>query len=181
MRSEMGMMLVVLGSMVFAACDPLPEWQEQSDYSVTMGYGWDEFTSYDELGELQLQRGFQGGQHLNASLRATGVQDLNGLVCTLWVVDPTAAEEEQVVIEPHITECEFMTVGEMFAYQTVPEGMDPDTAFMPNLSIYVESPSAVLDRNLELRVEVVSPGGETGRAWYNGDVTWMPEPEFDDI
>ena len=181
MNKMWGVMGLVVG-LSAAGRDPIPEWEEQSDYTLSLGYGWDIYTSYDDLGELQLQRGFQGGQHLNASVRAheDQVGQINNLTCTTWLVDKSKSEDDNVVIEPYTEECEFMTVQDMF-YDEVPEDVAPGTLFLPWLQLYVESPNVVLGKELELRVEIASPDGQIGRAWFNGPVTWMPEGDGVDL
>ncbi len=176
-NAYLGVWALVIGG---AACDPLPAWEQTSDYPLTLGTGWDEYETYDELGELPMMRGFQGGQHFNVSLRATDIDAGVEHTCIMWAVDPDAADEHTALIEPVTEPCEFVTADEVF-YGSQPDDLDPDMVFLPYLRLVVESPSDVLDRTVELRVQIESGDGRVGRAWAQQPVVWGPDPEdYDD-
>jgi len=141
-----------------------------------MGLGYLDYTTYEALGELQIEAGWQGSQHINVSLRATGVDELEGYTCSMWLVDRSDQDRGVVVVPPEPAECEYIPLEDMYPGD-VPDDVDVDTVFMPWHQLIIEEPSDIIDRTLELRVSVRAEEGRTGRAWFNGPVTWMPEAD----
>lgn len=180
MRQMLSLLAVLTGTVLSVASSPvITDWTEQSDYPLTVGIGWDDYTTYDDLGELQMEQGFQGGQHFNASLRATGLGAVDGVGCTVWLVDPALPEDENVVVEPSFQTCDFETPEELY-YETASELPD-DLTVLPGFRLVVDDPDALLGRELELRVQIDGPGEQVGRAWSRGVVTWMPNPYEGDL
>lgn len=160
--------LAVLASVATLPTPPPPEWVEATDFELVVGQGWEEYDPYEAGEGLPLEPGFQGGQHVNVSLRAKGVEPFVDMNVTVWLV--RAADDELLAGPETFTES---FEDSLSGYDVeLPEGV----VALPWLRLLVEDPDRVVGEEVELRVQVDPGDGRTGRAWFRGTGEWGPAP-----
>lgn len=166
------MSAATLLSVASAPVEPNPEgWEERTDFPVDVGFGWQPWVSYHEYGELPMERGFQGGQHINASIRTYGLEPQPGAyICSIDLVGPSGEADGFDDING---DCEVGTPAELEI--SAPADLAEDSVIAPWLRLVV--PGDLDGQERELRVQIETPDGQIGRAWVKAPVTWMPTCE----
>lgn len=135
----------------------LPE-EERQDFPVVLGTGEGEFLSLDEGDPLILTRGFQGLQHVAASVRAWEIPEERYPVA----VDLLRVSDGASVAEPASTRVPLL------------EAPGEEYVEIVGLRAVVEDPSDIVGQEARLRVTVEGPGGLTSVASHVGVVEWAP-------
>ncbi|MFZ9887462.1 MAG: hypothetical protein ACO3JL_08155 [Myxococcota bacterium] len=148
----------------FTACDPVPVFTGDQDFPLAVGIGTGPLTVYNAGDPLPLERGFQGGQHINAVLQSPGLGEQTG-DSVLWLID----EQEQLLFRAAQAQVSFAPA--VAAGANAPE----NTTSEAYGRLLIESPGDVLGRELELRVHVVLSDGRTAQVAHRGPVEWLAE------
>jgi hypothetical protein len=149
-----------------AAPDPEPAIGPNTPVTLEVGIGFYCFDPYVDGQPILLQHGWQGGQHLNTTVIATGLEAFADDTLRMWAEDPageviagiteiTASFEPPVDLEP-----------------APPEG----SVVMRGPYLFVPEADPLLDaETVTLHIEVLTGDGRKGAWSATGDVVWMPD------
>lgn len=174
-RRFVGLIVVALTLLATVATLPItppPEWVYDSAVPLDVGIGVGPLDFYEEGDPVPMERGFQGGQHVNALLRAEGLSGGEQGEAVLWIV--SADDGTTVLAGPLSTEIVFQT-GD--GYDLPADG----NLYAYTRTLIVDQPNAILDREVELRVQVTFVDGSIGRAWHRGVGAWLPDDYRDSL
>lgn len=174
-RRPLGVVVVVLTLLATVATLPItppPEWLYESAVPLDVGIGLGPLDFYEEGDPVPMERGFQGGQHVNALLRAEGLSGGEEGEAVLWIV--SADDDAAVLAGPLSTEVVFQTAD---GYDLPADGK----IYAYTRTLIVDNPDAILDREVELRVQVSLTDGRVARAWHRGVGAWLPDDYRDSL
>lgn len=169
-RKVFGLFVVVLACLSTLATlptPPPPEWAYESAFAFEVGVGSGALEVYEEGDPVPVESGFQGGQHVNASLRTVELEDGAEGMYTAWLV---AADGETVIDEPVSFDAVFYA----------DPGRSGGHVYVYGGRVIVEQTDLIIGQDVELRVQVTLSDGRIGRAWHRGVGEWLPEDYYQD-
>ena len=133
---------------------------------LSVGIGFFCFDPYTENEPIFLQKGWQGGQHLNTTVVATGLEAFGNDTLRMW------AENEAGEILAGIFSLE--------ASFEPPDDLEPapgeGSLVMRGPYLFVPEPEPLLDAEyITLHVEVLTEDNRKGEWSMTGVVEWMPD------
>lgn len=172
LRTSLALFVVVLASLAAVASlpippEPPPEWAYESELALEVGHFQGPHGVYDEGDPLPLERGFQGGQHVNAQLATAELPDGEEANVVVWVVDPT---DERVLAHPEGGAIVFLAADEH-------NGFPPGKVYA-YARVVVENPDSLIGEEVELRAQVTLSDGRVARAWHRGVGEFLPDDWF---
>lgn len=170
MRASLGLFVVVLAALAAVASlpePPPPEWAYESAIALEVGHLFGPHGIYDEGEPVPLERGFQGGQHVNVNLASAELESEEEGQLVAWLVDPS---DERVLAGPDRGPTTF--------YEADTFGELPDDKVYALGRVVVDQPDAVIGHEVELRVELTLSDGRVARAWHRGVGEWLPDDWF---
>jgi hypothetical protein len=171
-RNTLALLMVTGATLLSVASAPTPAaegWTYATDFPLEVGFGWEPWVAYESYGELPLERGFQGGQHLNASLRTFFLEPQEGqYLCSLSVV--LASDPDGQPLAESTDVCDVGTPGQLEV--PTPAGLEEGSLIAPWLRLIVDDDNHTGEL-VELRVQVEAPDGQIGRALVEAPLTWM--------
>jgi hypothetical protein len=144
------------------------DWSKTSAFPITIGWGWDDWQAYDDVGEIGMEEGFQGGQHIYVNLRAEDVAPGTSARTLAWLV---RASDGEVLAGPEEWDWAWESADDAYV-QNVPDGV----SILYGPRIIIDSPGDIEGVEVELRVQTEVDGGRIGRAWATGTGVWLPAP-----
>lgn len=132
--------------------------RDRQDFPLELGTGEVDFVVLDEGAGLLLVRGFQGLQHVAASVRAWDIPEERYPVS----VELFRVEDGEQVSEPASTRVPL-------------RASDDGYVEIVGLRAVVEDPAAIVGQQARLRVEVTGPDGLMASASHVGVVQWAAE------
>ena len=172
-RGAVALVFVATATLLSVASAPTPaseEWVYETDFPLDVGFGWEPWMSYSDYGRLPLERGFQGGQHLNTSLRTFFIEPQEGpALCTISLV--RAEFPDAAPIEESSDLCDVGTPAQLEV--PAPRDLQEGSLIAPWLRLVVDE--NVTAEDVELRIQVEMPDGQIGRTWLQAPVTWLPD------